>query len=92
MNPANRFCVADYECLLADVVHVIDEAPRATALAVDAAMTTTYWLIARRIVQQERGSDPHALPATLVALRQAHGGQKCASGRFRAIGSPEAPK
>jgi len=54
MNAANRFSVADYECLLADVVHVIDEAPRATALAVNAAMTTTYWLIARRIVEQEQ--------------------------------------
>jgi hypothetical protein len=54
MNPASRFSVADYECLLAGVVHVIDEVQRATARAVNAAMTTTYWLIGRRIVEQEQ--------------------------------------
>ena len=30
------------------------EAPRATALAIHAAIATTYWLIARRIVEQEQ--------------------------------------
>ena len=54
MNPASRFSVADYECLLANVVHVIDEARRATARAVNAAMTTMYWLFGRRIAEQEQ--------------------------------------
>jgi hypothetical protein len=39
---------------MADVVHIIDEARRATARAVNAVMTTTYWLIGRRIVEQEQ--------------------------------------
>jgi predicted nuclease of restriction endonuclease-like (RecB) superfamily len=54
MNPANRFSVADYDGLLTDVVHVIDEARRAAARTVNAAMTATYWLIGRRIVEEEQ--------------------------------------
>ena len=54
MNPADRFSVADYEGLLTDVVHVIDEARRAAARTVNAAMTATYWLIGRRIVEEEQ--------------------------------------
>jgi hypothetical protein len=48
MNHANRFSVADYEGLLADVVHVFDEARRAAARTVDAGLTTTYWLSPNR--------------------------------------------
>jgi hypothetical protein len=35
-------------------VHVIDEARRAAARTINAAMTTTYWLIGRRIVEEEQ--------------------------------------
>ena len=54
MNSENRFSLAEYEGLLTDVVHVIDEARRAAARTVNAAMTTTYWLIGRRIVEEEQ--------------------------------------
>lgn len=54
MNPAKRIAVPDYDGLLADVVHVISQARRSAARAVNAAMTTTYWLIGRRIVEEEQ--------------------------------------
>jgi hypothetical protein len=40
--------------LLTYVARVIDEARRAAARAVNAIMTTTYWLVGRRIVEQEQ--------------------------------------
>lgn len=43
-----------YNDLLADVAHVIEEARRAAARSVNTVMTTTYWLIGRRIVEQEQ--------------------------------------
>jgi hypothetical protein len=80
MNPASRFSVADYECLLADVVHVIDEARRATARAANADMTTTYWLIGRRIVEQEQ----------LGSARVAYGGiSQTASARLAVASAGE---
>lgn len=54
MNSAGRVSVSNYDCLLADVVHVIDAARRSAARAVNAAMTTTYWLIGRRIIEEEQ--------------------------------------
>jgi predicted nuclease of restriction endonuclease-like (RecB) superfamily len=54
MNPTKRVSLADYDDFLADVVHVIDEARRAAARTVNAAMTTTYWLIGRRVVEEEQ--------------------------------------
>jgi predicted nuclease of restriction endonuclease-like (RecB) superfamily len=54
MKPAKRVSLDDYEGLLADVVHVIDEARRAVVRTVNAAMTTTYWLIGRRVVEEEQ--------------------------------------
>jgi|SRR6185312_1210800 len=54
MNPARRVSVADYDGLLADVVHVINEGRRSAARAVNAAITTTYWLIGYRIVEEEQ--------------------------------------
>ena len=73
MNPANRFSVADYECLLADVVHIINEARRATARAVNAAMTTMYWLFGRRIVEQEQLGFAR-VAVRLMAVSDAHVG------------------
>ena len=54
MNPARRVSVTDYDGLLADVVHVISEARRSAGRAVNAAMTATYWLIGRRIIEEEQ--------------------------------------
>jgi len=53
MNPAKRVFVADYDGLLVDIVHVIDEGRSSAASAVNAAITTTYWLIGYRIVEEE---------------------------------------
>ena len=80
MNPANRLSVADYECLLADVVHVFEEVRRATARAVNAAMMTTYWLVGRRIAKQEQ----------LGAARVAYGDiSRTASARLALAGAPK---
>lgn len=40
MNPASQISAADYHGLPADAVHVIDEARRAAARTVNAAMST----------------------------------------------------
>jgi predicted nuclease of restriction endonuclease-like (RecB) superfamily len=47
--------LTNYENLFADVARVIEEARRATARSVNAVMTATYWLVGRRIVEQEQG-------------------------------------
>jgi predicted nuclease of restriction endonuclease-like (RecB) superfamily len=72
MNPANRVSAADYEGLLVDVVHVIDEARRAAARMVNAAMTTTYWLIGRRIVEEEQRGTARAEYGEQLVKRLAH--------------------
>jgi predicted nuclease of restriction endonuclease-like (RecB) superfamily len=72
MSPANRFSVAHYETLLTDVVHVIDEARRAVARTVNAAMTTTYWLIGRRIVEEEQRGAARADYGERLVKRLAH--------------------
>src|SRR5260221_862695 len=51
---------AGYDVLLADVAHVIEEARRAAARSVNAVMTATYWLIGRRIVEQEQEGQARA--------------------------------
>jgi hypothetical protein len=40
--------------MLADVAHVIEAARPAAARSVNAVMTITYWLIGRRIIEQEQ--------------------------------------
>lgn len=52
--------LAGYEDLFADVARVIDEARRAAARSVNAVMTATYWLVGRRIVEQEQGGTARA--------------------------------
>src|SRR5436190_17551362 len=48
---------AGYAGLLADVARVVEQARRAAARSMNAVMTTTYWLVGQRIVEQEqRGS------------------------------------
>jgi hypothetical protein len=56
MKPVKRVQAAAYNELLADVAHVIEEARRAAARTVNAVMTTTYWHVGSRIVEQLRGS------------------------------------
>jgi len=43
-----------YDELLTDVARVIEDARRLAARAVNTVMTTTYWLVGRRIVEQEQ--------------------------------------
>ena len=50
----------DYAGLLADVAHVIDDARRTAARMVNTAMTATYWLIGRRIVEEEQRGEARA--------------------------------
>ena len=52
--------VDGYDVLITDLVAVIEDARRAAARAVNAAMTATYWLIGRRIVEQEQGGQARA--------------------------------
>jgi DUF1016 N-terminal domain len=54
MKPVKRAQAVTYDGLLTDVAHVIEAARRAAARSVNAVMTITYWLIGRRIVEQEQ--------------------------------------
>jgi predicted nuclease of restriction endonuclease-like (RecB) superfamily len=54
MKPMKRAHAATYDGLLADVAQVIEESRHIAARSVNAVMTTTYWLIGRRIVEQEQ--------------------------------------
>ncbi len=72
MIPAKRSSLANYESLLADVVHVIDEARYAAARTVNAAMTITYWLIGRRVVEEEQRGTARADYGEQLVKRLAH--------------------
>lgn len=52
--------LASYRELLADVVRVIEDARRAAARSVNAVMTATYWLVGRRVVEEEQGGEARA--------------------------------
>jgi predicted nuclease of restriction endonuclease-like (RecB) superfamily len=54
MRQMKRPQVAVYEDLLADVARMIEDARRAAARSVNAVIATTYWLVGRRIVEQEQ--------------------------------------
>jgi len=49
-----------YDDLFADVAEFIEEARRSAARSVNALMTATYWLVGRRIVEQEQGGKTRA--------------------------------
>jgi len=49
-----------YEDLLGNVAHLLEHARRASARAVNALVTATYWEIGRRIVQFEQGGKARA--------------------------------
>lgn len=51
---------AGYDVLLADVARVIEGARRAAARSVNAVMVATYWLVGRRVVEQEQGGQARA--------------------------------
>jgi hypothetical protein len=52
--------LAGYDGLFADVARVIEEARRTSARSVNAVMTATYWLVGRRIIEQEQGGRARA--------------------------------
>src|SRR5690349_17621994 len=52
--------VVGYEAVLNEVVEFLEAARRASARAVNAVMTATYWEIGRRIVECEQGSEHRA--------------------------------
>ena len=45
-----------YNAVLAEAVHLVEEARRASARSVNAVMTSAYWQIGRRIVEQQDGA------------------------------------
>ena len=52
--------LAGYERLFAEVAEFIEEARRSAARSVNAVMTATYWLVGRRIVEEEQGGKARA--------------------------------
>ncbi len=52
---ARRTNAGAYDEIPADVVALLEEARRTSARAVNAVMTTTYWIIGRNIVEGEQG-------------------------------------
>jgi predicted nuclease of restriction endonuclease-like (RecB) superfamily len=72
MNLRKRAYSADYESLLADLVHVIGEARRAATRTVNAAITTTYWLIGRRVIEEEQRGTARADYGEELVKRLAH--------------------
>ena len=59
---------AGYETLLSDVSRLLERARQSAGRAVNAVMTSTYWQIGRRIVEQEqKGSDRASYGEELVA-------------------------
>ncbi|MCI0378777.1 MAG: PDDEXK nuclease domain-containing protein [Gemmataceae bacterium] len=52
--------VPDYDQVLEGVVHILEQARRASARAVNAFITSTYWEIGRRIVEYQQGGTDRA--------------------------------
>ncbi len=52
--------IVGYDSVLASVVALLESARRASARAVNAVMTATYWQIGRRIVEYEQGGEDRA--------------------------------
>jgi len=106
MKPRKPIFWSEYECLLADVVHVIDEAQRATARVVNAAMNdhvlahsgarspnTSNW-VRTRAPRRNQPSRPREM-ASYVSRGihvQIHGGQKCGKWALLRDGFRRAPK
>jgi len=58
--PAHSVDAKTYGVILDDVAALLEEARRASARAVNAVMTATYWEIGRRIVEFEQGGEERA--------------------------------
>src|SRR5919106_94007 len=54
-NASTHGMLAGYDILLSDVARVISHGRRGAARSVNAVITATYWLIGRRIVEEEQG-------------------------------------
>ena len=68
---AKRTETDEYAAVLADVVELLDQARRASARAVNAVMTTTYWHVGRRIVEAEQGGNERADYGKVLVVRLA---------------------
>ena len=58
--PAKLRADSHYKGLVADLSHLLENARRTSARAVNAAMTVTYWELGRRIVEFEQGGEKRA--------------------------------
>ncbi|MGD0485475.1 MAG: PDDEXK nuclease domain-containing protein, partial [Gemmatimonadales bacterium] len=74
MKPKTPVVRADrsYETVLADVVGLIAAARRVSARSVNAILTTTYWSIGRRIVEQEQRGATRASYGEELLARLSH--------------------
>ena len=72
MKPARRSHAVTYDGLLADVARVIEVARRAAVRSVNAVMTITYWLVGRRIIEQEQQGAARASYGEELLKRLAH--------------------
>ena len=55
-----RAAPAGYDSVLTEVVRLLEDSRRASARAVNAAMTATYWEVGRRIVEGEQAGGKRA--------------------------------
>ena len=72
-TPASRpdvpAMMPDYNAILAEMVGLLESARRASARAVNAVMTATYWEIGRRIVEYEQGGEGRAEYGAKLMIR-----------------------
>jgi predicted nuclease of restriction endonuclease-like (RecB) superfamily len=69
---SNDVAPHSYDTLLVDISQVIEEARHAAARSVNAVMTTTYWLVGRRIVEQEQQGVARAAYGEQLLKRLSH--------------------
>ena len=60
-----------YDAVLADVTDLLESARRAAARSVNSIMTTTYWAVGRRIVEEEQRGKKRADYGTRLVARLA---------------------
>jgi len=60
-----------YSELLSVIVSLLEEGRRAAARSVNMALTTTYWLVGRRLVEQEQGGQERAVYGSQLLKRLA---------------------
>src|SRR5215510_9083888 len=69
---SNDLAPHGYDTLLVDISQVIESARHAVARSVNAVMTTTYWLVGRRIVEQEQQGTARAAYGEQLLKRLSH--------------------